>query len=118
MGAASGGKGGGMTQARGTGRTARQLLDAPDGAVFICGSRSGRDYTRDLAAHLKRRDIFIISKREILSALERQDIPCVILDHAIADVPSFRLKTAEKANLTRVLRRIGRGKTGRFLEVA
>jgi hypothetical protein len=63
---------------RGTGRTTRQMLDAPKGALYVWCNKH-LDYPRALARHLGRADLVVVSpsyeRRGYSSAL-------VILDHA------------------------------------
>jgi hypothetical protein len=48
-----------IDQDRGTGRTTKQLKEAPQGAVFLVRSYSMAQYTRRLALYLKRNDISV-----------------------------------------------------------
>jgi hypothetical protein len=71
---------------RGTGRTTRQLQEAPQGAVFICvGGREGNMYTRGLCEKVGRQDLRIVPP----AWLEHRErwigmrLTGVIVDHAV-----------------------------------
>lgn len=48
-------------KARGSGRTTRQILNAPRGAVYVVWSTKEFDYTRRLMARLHRNDMTLVS---------------------------------------------------------
>lgn len=78
---------------RQSGRTTRQIITAPEGAVFVwCNSNT--DYPMRIAHRLERTDIKVVSlqwllNRRFVSADRRQ----VILDHAVVEQAGG--KTAE-----------------------
>lgn len=45
---------------RGTGRTTRQILAAPQRSFYVCPNSRARSYTRSLAAHLGRSDLWMV----------------------------------------------------------
>lgn len=71
---------------RGSGRTTRQLLAAPQGAYFVCPNRNeALYYTARLADHLGRRDI-VLCDPDWISSPNRwygKTFSAVILDHAV-----------------------------------
>jgi hypothetical protein len=66
---------------RGTGRTTKQMLDAPRGAFFVCPTTAAREYTRHLAHHLGRLDLNPIVPEELEYRI-RGTGRAVIVDHA------------------------------------
>lgn len=82
---------------RRTGKTTRQILDAPIGAVFICLNQTNVDDVRKLCSELCREDLILKS----LSWLDSTDwrgrrFTGVILDHACWDTD--RLSTTRFDN--------------------
>ncbi len=70
-----------MDGERQTGRTARQMLDAPKYAVFVwCNNRT--DYPRALAAFLGRKDLRIITPDDICTCHKLHGARYVVVDHA------------------------------------
>lgn len=72
-----------MTDERGSGRTTKQLLEAPQGAWFFVQHRSMETYTKRLAYFLKRPDIVVytVDKLEYAHQWAGYKIPLMILDH-------------------------------------
>jgi NTP pyrophosphatase (non-canonical NTP hydrolase) len=67
---------------RGTGRTAKQLLAAPEGATFIwCNGWT--EYARQLCRKHKREDIVICSPREAEGGRPFMTATDVVVDHAV-----------------------------------
>ena len=64
---------------RNTGQTSRQILDAPRGAVFVW-LNSHTDYPKQLAQHLGRNDIEIISPMILESWFGKR--AHFVIDHA------------------------------------
>lgn len=70
---------------RGSGTTTRQMQRAPQGAFFVCPNEAfARQYGRDLARHLGREDLKLVS----LSWLEkphnwRGSNRSIVVDHAV-----------------------------------
>ncbi len=67
---------------RGTGRTANQMLAAPQKAVFVWVSLGSIDYARDLAHHIGRDDLEIIAPEQV-GYLRGRDLSGIVFDHAI-----------------------------------
>ena len=80
----------------GTGRTTRQMQDAPQGAVFVWPVWSSIGYARDLARHLGRRDLAIITPSRLRDIRPGQ-YSAVIVDHAV------RFTKTELAEFQRLL---------------
>lgn len=70
-----------MDSHRGTGRTTRQLMDAPINAVFICGGSCELGYVTNLAVRLERGDIRVETPRYFEYAWQGMRRP-VVIDHA------------------------------------
>lgn len=70
-----------MNQERGTGRTFQQLRDAPRDAVFVW-CNDWLDYARDLAKHIGRVDIKIVSASSCRAGHLRGINSPVVIDHA------------------------------------
>ena len=69
---------------RGSGTTTRQLKDAADGALFIAVNSSALDYTKSLARHLGRMDLWIYPPTALENqSLRGRDYPEIVLDHAV-----------------------------------
>lgn len=71
---------------RGSGRTTKQMLEAPIASIFVWPVPRSLDYARHLAHHLNRTDLEIISPDglERLKGTRRRSI---IVDHACVDHP-------------------------------
>lgn len=72
---------------RGSGRTTRQMQDAPIGALFIWGPQQGLSYPRALARNLGREDLRIESPSIFYDGAVRLrglTLPTIILDHDAA----------------------------------
>ena len=65
-----------MSNERGTGRTTRQMENAPYGATFVWCSNHGLHYPRMLAKHLGRDDLIIVGPFHELAGIEH-----VVTDH-------------------------------------
>lgn len=66
--------------ARASGRTTRQILDAPRNAIYVCPNRSCQIYTRNLAYSLHRDDLTVVASH---AANPRRFIKDpIVLDHA------------------------------------
>ena len=74
-----------MESDRGTGRTTRQMANAPTGSIFVWCNDVLR-YPRALAKALNRSDLRIIGPSELTGYVPQRfaglDIPSVVLDHA------------------------------------
>lgn len=72
-----------MAKERGTGRTTRQMQEAPHGSVFIWCNDS-TNYPRQVAKELGREDlkIFRLDVLDDRNQLRGLLIPAIILDHA------------------------------------
>jgi len=72
-----------IAEKRGTGRTRRQMEDAPKNAVFVW-CNDDRRYATDLARSIKREDLMIVSPRalEDPSRFYGMTFSAIILDHA------------------------------------
>ena len=81
-----------MNRERGTGRTSRQLMAAPRGAVFVCATWRHRDYVRQLAAHLGRGDLIVITRHTVMETCAAHGWPQLVLDHSFGEVPNYRLR--------------------------
>lgn len=69
---------------RGTGRTTRQMLDAPKDAIFVwCNGHLG--YPLSLARHLGRSDLRIASPQAYEAGRMAGLRNCVVIDHWIRD---------------------------------
>ncbi len=67
---------------RQTGRTAKQMLEAPRGATFVwCNDKT--QYARSLARHLGRGDLRIMGLESLRDWNSFCDAKVVVLDHAI-----------------------------------
>lgn len=72
---------------RGTGRTTRQMKEAPKGALFIWCTSNDTLYPRALARDLDREDLVIIRLPRFASEIDQhrgRRYPAVIVDHAAA----------------------------------
>ena len=68
---------------RGTGRTIRQMLDAPKGAVFVSCHSGSMDYDRRLARKHGREDLRIVSPEWLTGDRWRGlSISGIVVDHA------------------------------------
>jgi hypothetical protein len=66
---------------RGTGRTTKQMRDAPQGAIFVwCNGHT--DYPRALARHLGREDLRIEPRSFVESNTHMATSKPIIQDHA------------------------------------
>jgi hypothetical protein len=83
----------GYDHLRGTGRTTRLMLSAPNGALFVCHDHHfANDYARRLARHLGREDLKITH----LDALDRfrgMNIRAIRIDHACERMTERQWKT-------------------------
>jgi hypothetical protein len=71
-----------MDEERGTGRTTRQILKAPQGALYIWVN-SNLFYPKMLAHHLGRQDIKFASPRSLrMRELQGRRRSQIIIDHA------------------------------------
>ena len=86
---------------RGTGRTAKQIHDAPKGAIYVWVNQH-LGYPRDLAANLGRNDLQIVSPMylDYIDKLAGRTITGIVLDHA-ADLTNRQYDNYRLA-LTRV----------------
>jgi hypothetical protein len=69
-------------QEAGTGRTTTQMQNAPQRAAFVWPVWSSIGYARDLARHLGRIDLTIITPSKIRDFRPGQ-YPAVVIDHAV-----------------------------------
>lgn len=67
---------------RGTGRTTRQLMEAPPGAIYVCPHPAEASYTQALARHLHRTDLRIETPAFLHGNRWRGITLPVVLDHA------------------------------------
>ena len=82
---------------RGTGRTTRQILAAPQRAYFVAPTRAAAGYTRHLAAFLRRPDIHIETPDFVTDERYRGlTRGSVILDHAIFDLRLLRSEVVDE----------------------
>jgi len=88
---------------RGTGRTTKQMLDAPQGAIFISGNRAMTTYDTHLSQKHGRADLKVVAPYW-LTELRWQGMTLtgIVVDHAA------RLSEAEKHALVSALTRVGR----------
>ncbi len=71
-----------LDQIRGSGRTSRQMVSAPNGAVFICLTPCfAKSYASDLAHHLGRVDLKLVGPCAALEAWRGTD-RAIVVDHA------------------------------------
>lgn len=67
---------------RGSGKTTRAILEAPQGALFVCPSADfARSYASDLARKLGRPDVKFIGPFMVIEAWRGTD-RLVVVDHA------------------------------------
>lgn len=81
----------GVGAGRGSGRTTKQLLEAPTGSIFVwCEDSTG--YPRDLIKRLKRADISIMGRKALRDGGHRLAgaHSMIILDHAIEPIEAER----------------------------
>ena len=72
---------------RGSGRTHRQIVAAPLGALFVCLNRACVDYSKDIARKVNRPDLKFDTMRVLDDGGVRLlglDLP-IVLDHACFD---------------------------------
>lgn len=98
------------TSDRQTGRTSRQIIEAPECAVFVCAENSVY-YAKQLAAALGRPDIRCV----ITSALTRHGYlngldAFIVVDHA-AQMPGVLQVDIRRHNERVQLRRVAKGGT-------
>ena len=82
---------------RGTGRTTKQIKEAPLRALFIAPTHHAVNYTKRLARSLGREDLEILSPSVLQNAAERlhgRTIDALIYDHALYEC----LHKAERKN--------------------
>lgn len=85
---------------RGTGRTTRQMLAAPFGALFVWANERV-DYPKFLSCALERSDLIIKSPRALEGGrLAGIDYPGVVIDHAALLTPE------QRAGMNHVIERI------------
>lgn len=86
---------------RGTGRTTKQMQDAPKGAIYVWVNQH-LDYPRDLARKVGREDLQIVSPMylDYIDKLAGRTISGILLDHA-ADLTNRQYDNYRLA-LTRV----------------
>lgn len=66
---------------RGTGRTTRQIKNAPNGAIFVwCNNRI--DYPERLASELGRDDIEVVSPAWLVQGWIGRTLTVIVIDHA------------------------------------
>lgn len=93
-----------MADDRGTGRTTKQLVEAPRGAIFIWCNNC-LDYVRPLAASLGRTDLVIYGPDMLnmnAGRLRGRALPAIVVDHAC------RLNANQRRGLNMLLGRAGR----------
>lgn len=76
-----------IPQQRGTGRTTKQMKEAPRGAVFVW-CNDNLSWPRNLALTHGRKDLQIIGPTVLEGTLDRfrgTEIPAVVFDHIIRD---------------------------------
>jgi hypothetical protein len=66
----------------GTGRTTKQMQDAPQGAAFVWPVWSSISYAKDLARHLGRLDLIIITPSNLRNFRPGQ-YTALVVDHAV-----------------------------------
>jgi hypothetical protein len=66
---------------RGTGRTTRQIKEAPERAIYVWPVRNSMGYARDLAHRLGRDDLHFVSLETYLRVALGFSVP-VVIDHA------------------------------------
>ena len=66
----------------GTGRTTKQMRSAPHGAAFVWPVWSSIGYARDLARHLNRLDLIIITPSRLRDFRPGQ-YPALVVDHGV-----------------------------------
>jgi len=76
------------SEERGTGRSTRQILDAPQGAVYVVPGHHSVWYFRDLARHLKRLDLVIVTPNASLTF--RSNPRDYVIDHSVELTPFQR----------------------------
>jgi len=98
-----------QSEERGSGRTSRQILALPEGGIFVCNTEQRR-YAVDLARHLGRKDVLIVTPSWILEQrFMGIRAPAVVCDHACPDTMSTATCMrffAYLAELQRVIARI------------
>jgi hypothetical protein len=67
---------------RGTGRTTRQMLEAPREAVFISCNPRARDHDRHLARKLGREDLKIVERSWLDHGWYGKILTGIVIDHA------------------------------------
>lgn len=88
---------------RGTGRTAKQMQDAPQGAFFVWPIASSRWYAERLAEYLCRKDLHVISVADLdTNELRGIEMSALILDHAAAEFMDGRHWAVYELLLSRV----------------
>jgi hypothetical protein len=68
-------------QLRGTGRTHQQMLDAPDGTIFVMPNSGMAEYGRKMANKIGRSDIEFVTLGRPLVGYSRH----IVFDHSIQE---------------------------------
>lgn len=84
------------------GWTTAQIAGAPQGAFFVWPVLATSDYPKLIAEKLGRTDLRIIAPYFLPNLVGRDDIPAVVVDHAV------QLKPEEREALHWINERIGR----------
>lgn len=74
----------GPTQ-RGTGRTTREIEQAPMNAFYVCPSQRHCNYVKELARYLGRTDIWPVTPEYILDRRYCGSTRQIVLDHTILE---------------------------------
>lgn len=82
-------------KARGSGRTTRQILNAPRNAVYVVWHSSQFAYTRALMVHLGRTDLHLMSFGWIEREGYRGDHRHYVVDHMAATAARQMVKSRE-----------------------
>lgn len=86
---------------RGTGRSTKQMLTAPIGAVYIINSVAAKSYFVELAHHIGRIDLDIKPVSQ-LPFLRGRELSAIVYDHDVdkskrIDLPTSQLSMIEEA---------------------
>ena len=77
-----------IVQRRGSGRTTKQMKEAPKGALFIWCTED-QAYAEQFASALGRGDLVVLPRRYLMrterNRLSGREFPALILDHYLAD---------------------------------
>lgn len=68
---------------RQTGRSTKQIQDAPQGTLYVCTTKAAADHCKKLAGKLDRTDLTISYMQKFFSAKQYETFDIIVFDHEI-----------------------------------